>query len=120
MRDAILECAPEGGEPVRSTLRLAAAALLVACSTACARRTTPNDTLWDGVLKTASTEIPFRFEMVTTGSDAKGFFFEGDRKVASTSGTLRDGTYTFDYDYLNTTLSLKPENDELVGAYINR
>ena len=96
-----------------------AAALLLASSVACARHQRV-DTLWDAVLTTGSAEIPFRFEIVTSGKDAQGFFFEGDRKVGSTSGTFADGTYKFAYDFLNTTLELSPQGDELAGAYTNK
>ena len=65
-------------------------------------------------------EIPFRFEIATTGADAHGFFFEGDQKVGSTSGRFADGVLTFDYDFLNTTLTLTLAGDQLHGAYTNK
>jgi thiol-disulfide isomerase/thioredoxin len=105
---------------MRRTIHATAAALLVACSFACARRAPSVDTLWDGVLSSGSVQIPFRFETVVSGSDAKGFFFEGERKVGSTAGTLNNGTYRFEYDFLNTTLDLTPQGNELVGPYVNR
>lgn len=105
---------------MRSTLLPLAAAIFLA-TTACAGHPKPVDTLWDAVLTTGtgSTEIPFRFEIVTTGSDAQGFFFEGDRKIGSTAGAVTNGAYKFAYDFLNTTLELTPQGDELVGGYTN-
>ena len=40
--------------------------------------------LWDAVIVANGAEVPFRFEIVSTGPDAQGFFFEGDRKIGST------------------------------------
>ena len=75
--------------------------------------------LWDATIVTGGTEIPFRFEIATKGAEAQGFFFEGDRRVGSTSGTFVDGVATFEYELLNTTLELKVTGDELVGTYRN-
>jgi thiol-disulfide isomerase/thioredoxin len=105
---------------MRRTVVAGAALLLVAGSLACARRAPSVDTLWDAVLTTGSSEIPFRFEVVTTGTAAQGFFFEGDRKVGSTAGTVTGGAYKFEYDFLNTILDLAPRGDELSGSYTNR
>ncbi len=99
---------------------LTAAASFVLSLLACAPRAAPVDSLWDAVVVVGATEIPFRFEIVTTGNDAQGFFFEGDRKVGSTAGRVANGTLTFEYDLLDTTLELTRKGDELVGTYRNR
>jgi thiol-disulfide isomerase/thioredoxin len=77
------------------------------------------DGLWDAVVTAGETQVPFRFEIATKGSEAQGFFFEGDRKVGSSAGTFADGTLKLEYDHLNTTLEVKLEGDELIGAYRN-
>jgi thiol-disulfide isomerase/thioredoxin len=77
------------------------------------------DGLWDATIATGGTDVPFRFEIATSGAMAQGFFFEGDRKIGSTSGTLTDGVLTFDYDFLNTTLTLMRFGNELKGTYQN-
>jgi thiol-disulfide isomerase/thioredoxin len=79
----------------------------------------PVDGLWDAVIVAAGTDVPFRFEISTKGSDAQGFFFEGDRKVGSTSGTFADGVLKLDYEFLNTTLELSLKDDALTGTYRN-
>jgi thiol-disulfide isomerase/thioredoxin len=79
----------------------------------------PVDGLWDAVIVAAGTEVPFRFEISTKGSDAQGFFFEGDRKIASTSGTFANGVLKLDYDFLNTTLEVTLKDDVLTGTYLN-
>ena len=52
---------------------------------------TPLDGLWDAVVVAGETEVPFRFEIASKGADVEGSFFEGDRKIGSSSGTLVDG-----------------------------
>jgi thiol-disulfide isomerase/thioredoxin len=98
-----------------------AAALLVFDVPACGRRPLAINSLWDAVIVSASgIEIPFRFEIVTADTDAQGFFFEGDRKIGSTTGRRANDTFTFEYEFLNTTLQLGREGEELVGWYRNR
>jgi thiol-disulfide isomerase/thioredoxin len=101
---------------------LVAAALLVSTSTLVrpAAQTPASITgLWDAVVVTNDAEVPFRFEISTSGTNAQGFFFEGDRKVGSSSGTFTDGTLKLEYDHLNTILEAKVEGDQLVGSYRN-
>jgi thiol-disulfide isomerase/thioredoxin len=76
--------------------------------------------LWDAIVVSNDAEIPFRFEIAVNGADAQGFFFEGDRKVGSTSGRFVDGVLTLDYEFLNTTLEATLKGDELAGTYRNK
>ena len=96
-------------------LMLIAVALLVVTP----MRAASVDGLWDATIVSGGAVIPFRFEIATRGSTAQGFFFEGDRKVGSTSGTFAANTLKLDYEFLNTTLELKVQGDELVGTYRN-
>jgi len=94
----------------KQRLSLAAALVAVACSVLPARALpAPGslDGLWDAVVAAAGTEVPFRFEIASKGAEVEGFFFEGDRKVGSSSGKLEDGLLSLDYDHLNTTLEVK-------------
>jgi thiol-disulfide isomerase/thioredoxin len=115
---------------MRSTLAVVAAAfILVANPTAASRaRGVPAanvNGLWEAVIVSGAGpnspgfEVPFRFEIATTGDKAEGFFFEGDRKVGSSSGTFVDGTIKLEYDHLNTTLELAADGDALKGTYRN-
>lgn len=76
--------------------------------------------LWDAIVVANQVEVPFRFEIAQTGSRAEGWFFEGDRKVASTSGTFEDGVLKLEYDFLNTLLEATVDGDQLRGSYRNR
>ena len=75
--------------------------------------------LWDAVIVSNGADIPFRYEIAVSGAQAQGFFFEGDRKVGSSSGTFADGTVKLDYEHLNTTLELTLRGSELAGTYRN-
>jgi thiol-disulfide isomerase/thioredoxin len=100
---------------------LAAAFVLTVNPTAAARV----DGLWEAIIVSGggqnapSFEVPFRFEIATSGDKAEGFFFEGDRKVGSSSGTFADGSIKLEYDHLNTILELAPDGDALKGTYRN-
>jgi len=106
------------------TKLIAAAALVLASSTALPARVqapTPRvDGLWDAIIVTGGAEVPFRFEIRTRGGDAEGFFFEGDRKIGSTSGTFTNGVLKLDYEFLNTMLEARLADGQLVGTYQNK
>ena len=103
---------------------LLVAALLVASSTLSSRLSVEAaaslDGLWDAVVVAGGAEVPFRFEIATRGGEAQGFFFEGDRKIGSTSSTVAAEAITFEYDFLNTVLELRTRGEALVGTYRNR
>jgi len=104
----------------------ACALILVAVAAGCSRAPAPAppspsiNGLWDAVVVANNVEVPFRFEIAQNGPRADGFFFEGDRKVGSTSGTFENGTLKLDYDFLNTTLDATLVGDELRGTYRNK
>ena len=52
-----------------------------------------------------------------TGDKVQGYFFEGDRKIGSTSGSLANGTLKLGYDFLSTTLEATLDGDQLHGTY---
>jgi thiol-disulfide isomerase/thioredoxin len=73
--------------------------------------------LWDATVVVNQIEIPFRFEIAQNGNRVQGFFFEGDRKIGSTSGSFVDGRLKLEYDYLSTTFEISFEGDQLHGIY---
>jgi thiol-disulfide isomerase/thioredoxin len=101
------------------TIILSLALILASAWTPHLRAAQSIDGLWDAIVVSNSVEIPFRFEISTKGTTAQGFFFEGDRKVGSTSGTFAEGAVKLEYDFLNTTLDLKLADDQLTGSYRN-
>jgi thiol-disulfide isomerase/thioredoxin len=98
------------------------AQLVGLCLLACA---TPSlaqgiDGRWDAAVLANGVAVPFRFEIATTATSATGTFFDGDRKIASTSGRFANGRLTLDYDFLNTVLDAAFDGRELHGTYRNR
>src|SRR5882672_11357163 len=105
---------------VRTALLLAVASLVAARLARPALAASGIDGLWEAIVVANGVDVPFRFEIATSGADAQGFFFEGDRKVGSTSGRFVDGVLTLDYEFLNTTLEATLKGDELAGTYRNK
>jgi thiol-disulfide isomerase/thioredoxin len=104
---------------VRSALLLAAALLAAPRLAPPTQAASRIDGLWDASVVANGVEIPFRFEIATNGAEAQGFFFEGDRKIGSTSGHFADGALTLEYDFLNTTFEATLDGDQLRGTYKN-
>jgi thiol-disulfide isomerase/thioredoxin len=106
---------------MESAMKNLTAALLATCLLLLAGRSldaaSSVDGLWDAVIVASGTEIPFRFEIATRGSQIEGSFFEGDQKVGSSSGRLVDDVLTLEYEHLNTTLELKVNGGDLIGTY---
>ena len=75
--------------------------------------------LWDAIVVVNKVEVPFRFEISQNRDHVQGFFFEGDRKISSTSGSYSNGVLKLDYDFLNTTLDATLAGGELRGTYRN-
>ena len=78
------------------------------------------DGLWEATVVANGVEIPFRFEIATKRRRGPGLLLRGRPKVGSTSGHFADGVLTLEYDFLNTTLSLALEGDQLQGTYIEQ
>jgi thiol-disulfide isomerase/thioredoxin len=77
--------------------------------------------LWDAKIVANQLEIPFRFEIAQNGNQVQGFFFEGDRRIASSSGNFANGHLKLEYDYLETTLEVAFLGDQFFGTYrLNR
>jgi len=95
------------------------AALSTACLLALAQSASAQAVagLWDAVVVANKVEVPFQLEIAVTGTQAQGFFFDGDRRIGSTSGSFRGGMLKLDYDFLNTTLEATLTGDELHGTY---
>ncbi len=100
---------------MRKFLLLVVAALAMAVPSIAAP---PIAGLWDAVVVTNQEQIPFRFEIDQKDNQVQGFFFEGDRKIGSTSGSFQNGKLKLDYDFLNSTLEVSLEGDQLHGTYL--
>src|ERR1700685_449280 len=75
------------------------------------------DGVWDAAIVAGQAEIPFRFEIATERSEPRGFFFEGEKKIGSTSGKYADGKLQLEYEFLDATLTATFEGEKLEGSY---
>ena len=75
------------------------------------------DGLWDATVLVGQAEIPFHFEIASTGGQVQGFFFEGDRKIGSTSGQFVNNQLVLQYEFLYTTLTATFDGEQLRGTY---
>jgi thiol-disulfide isomerase/thioredoxin len=75
--------------------------------------------LWDAIVVSGKAEIPFRFEIDQNGSQVQGFFFEGEKKIGSSSGSFENGELKLNYDFLNTDLDATFDGRALHGSYRN-
>jgi len=77
----------------------------------------PIQGLWTATITVNNQQIPFRIGFSGEGADVKGWFFNGDEKVISTSGTLENGSLTLRFDHYATSLEAKLQNGTLEGTY---
>jgi len=75
------------------------------------------DGLWDASVVVGQAEIPFRFEIVSTNGHVRGFFFEGDRKIGSTSGRFVNNELQLQYEFLYSTLTATFDGEQFQGTY---
>ena len=72
---------------------------------------------WDATVVVNKVEVPFIFEIAGDGTSLTGSFFNGDRRITSTSSELADGTATFSFAQFGSTLRAKIEDGRLTGEY---
>src|SRR5580658_6347178 len=73
--------------------------------------------LWSATVIVNNQQIPFRIGFSGDGANVRGWFFNGDEKVPSTTGTLENGALTLRFDHYATKLEAKLQNGALDGAY---
>jgi thiol-disulfide isomerase/thioredoxin len=103
---------------VRTLLTLGVAAVVISLVSPPTAFSASNITgLWDAKIVANQLEIPFRFEIAQSGDQVQGFFFEGDRRIGSSSGSLASGHLILEYDILETTLEVTFLDDQFAGTY---
>ncbi len=73
--------------------------------------------LWDCTVTVDNVPIPFRMEMSGDGSAVKGSFFNGEERLASTTGELRDGHLTIQFSHYASTVNAAWKDGHWVGTY---
>jgi thiol-disulfide isomerase/thioredoxin len=88
--------------------------LLLAASTARAQSIAG---VWDATVTVNTLDVPFRFELSGSGADVKGWFFNGDERVASTTGRFESGSLVLTFNEYATTLDATLTDGRLDGRY---
>ena len=102
---------------VRKLLALCGSVVGISLASAVPGISAPNIAgLWDAKIVANQLEIPFRFEIDQTGNQVQGFFFEGDRKIGSSSGSFAGAHLILEYDILDTTLEVTFLGDQFAGT----
>jgi thiol-disulfide isomerase/thioredoxin len=73
--------------------------------------------LWSATITANDLEIPFRMEFSGEGSNVQGWFFNGDDKVPSTSGSLENGALVLNFAHYATQLRATLKEELLEGEY---
>ena len=72
---------------------------------------------WDATVVVNNVEVPFAFEITGDGTSLAGSFFNGDRRITSTSSEVGDGFVTFGFAQFGSTLRAKVADGRLTGEY---
>jgi thiol-disulfide isomerase/thioredoxin len=73
--------------------------------------------LWDCSVTLNGLETPFRMEFAGTGSQVKGWFFNGDEKVLSTGGSFSGGHLLLKFDGYANKIDATLKDGVLEGTY---
>ena len=74
---------------------------------------------WDAVVTIVDgTEIPFRFDIDSSGGAWKGSFFDGDKRISSKPGAFKDGVLNLPFKQYAMTLQVTLTNGQLEGTYL--
>ena len=72
---------------------------------------------WDCTVTVNGTEIPFRMELSANSPAVKGNFFNGEERVPSTGGQLKDGSLRLNFDQYANRLEATVSEGGLEGRY---
>src|ERR1700743_1412544 len=75
------------------------------------------DGLWDATLKQGNLDIPFKIGFSGTGTEVKGWFFNGEEKLVSSGGTYDNGALVLNFDSYLGVLKLNLKDGQLEGDW---
>lgn len=101
----------------RYIARISTVVLLAGCSAEAPQEISG---MWDAVLTANDVPVPFRMELSSEGGKARGVFFDGDLRIASTQGTWSGRRLHARWEYLDGDLDASLANGVLRGKYIMR
>ncbi len=73
--------------------------------------------LWDATVTLNGFTVPFKMEISSQGTTARGSFFNGEDRFPSTAGRYENGKLHLEFNYYTATLDAEMHDGELVGTY---
>lgn len=73
---------------------------------------------WDAVVVANDVDVPFPFEITIDGASVRGSFFNGERRITSTEGSLVDNELKLTFGQYGSTLQATYSDGALTGEYI--
>jgi thiol-disulfide isomerase/thioredoxin len=99
------------------TTRIALVMVLASASIAAQNNAASLAGRWDAVVTANKVDIPFQFEIVSNANGIRGSFFNGERRITSTSGTFENSVVTLEFAQMATRLKLTLADGALAGEY---
>jgi thiol-disulfide isomerase/thioredoxin len=79
---------------------------------------TPVSGLWDATVHVNAIDVPFKFGIAVKGDQARGWFFNGEQKVVSSSGSFTDRHLVLRFESYGKQLDVRlGEDGKLQGTY---
>jgi thiol-disulfide isomerase/thioredoxin len=79
----------------------------------------PISGVWDARIHVNAIDVPFEFGVAVKGDQASGWFFNGDEKILSSSGSFSDGHLVLQFGSYGKKVDVKlTEDGKLDGVYM--
>ena len=99
----------------RLLVRLLLCCLLI--SSEAVAQAIPPSGRWEVTIQVGDLKVPFSLQLDLNPDGVSGTFVNGNERVSSTQGTLRDGTLRLEFRQYGTALEAKLGKDQLKGTY---
>jgi thiol-disulfide isomerase/thioredoxin len=73
--------------------------------------------IWDATVVSSGVTVPFKFELASHGTEAQGWFFNGNERTPSTSGTFEKGALKLQFAQLGARLEANWQDGRLDGTF---
>ncbi|HXG88883.1 MAG TPA: TlpA disulfide reductase family protein [Vicinamibacterales bacterium] len=103
-----------------TNLKSVAAAVMLAAIIAIGLTPTAESSLagrWNGTIVANNVEVPFVFEITEVAGGLRASFFNGDRRITSTTSRVDTDQATFDFAQYATKLTFAVRDGQLTGEY---
>jgi peroxiredoxin len=76
--------------------------------------------LWDATLTVDAVRVPFRMEFQGSGAELKGALLDGEKRIWSTQGSLREGQLSLRWDFFDSGITAAWKDGAWQGEYVRR